>query len=329
MTKYGGYATVNTMLTRRIILFSAFLLFTAQPASAYWIWTPKSGKWVNPKTAVKSTPREQVETAVLLFEGKHYDEAGKEFRKLIKAYPKSAEAADSQYYLGKIDEATGRLYEAFKAYQLLIDKYPFSGKIQEAVERQYRIGEEFVSGRRKGMSAVFAPENPGVEIFSKVVENSNYGPLADKAQYKLGLVLKSLSRYYEAEEAFFKLIKTYPDSEWVPAAQFQIAACRSAVSQGPDYDQGATREAKERFQDFVNTHPDAVLSPEAQKNIDALKDKEACSAFNSGRFYEKQRLYQSARIYYEDVVKNYSGTAWAAKSLERLQIIERIERKKK
>ncbi len=323
MTKDSGCATVNTMFTKVFLVIFSLILLTDQSAFAYWIWTPKSGKWVNPKTAVKPTPREQAEAAIFLFEGKHYDEAGKEFRKLIKAYPKSAEAAVSQYYLGRINEAAGKPYEAFKAYQLLIDKYPFSDKIQEAIERQYGIGEEFVSGKRKGVSAVFAPENPGVEIFSKVVENSNYGPLADKAQYKLGLVLKGLSRYYEAEEAFFKLIKTYPDSEWVPAAQFQIAACRAAVSQGPDYDQGATKEAKERFMSFVNAHPDAVLSPEAQKNIDALKDKEACSAFNSGRFYEKQRIYQSARIYYEDVVKNYPGTMWAAKSLERLQILER------
>jgi len=30
------------------------------PASAYWIWTPKSGKFINPKNAVKPTPKEQL-----------------------------------------------------------------------------------------------------------------------------------------------------------------------------------------------------------------------------------------------------------------------------
>jgi len=313
-------------MSKKIFLMVFCSLLVTHTASAYWLWTPKSGKWVNPKTAVKATPKEQVETARFLFEGKHYEEARKEFGKLIKAYPKSAEAADSQYYLGRIDEETGKLYEAFQAYQRLIDKYPFSDKIQEAIERQYKIGEAFISGARKGMSTVFAPENPGVEIFSKVVENSNYGPLADKAQYKLGLVLKGLARYYEAEEAFSRLIKSYPDSEWVAAAKFQIASCRAAVSQGPDYDQGATKEAQERFQEFVNTHPEAVLSTEAQKNIASLKDKEACSNYNAGRFYERQQIYPSARIYYEDVVKNYPDTAWAAKSLERLQILERMRK---
>lgn len=302
----------------------AAIFLTAQTAYAYWIWTPKSGKWTNPKTAVKVTPSQQLESARALFEAKRYNDARREFSKLINAYPKSSEAADSQYYIGRIDEASGRAYQAFQSYQKMIDKYPFSERIQEAIEREYKIADDFMSGRnRKGKGVSLPAENPCVEIFTKVVENSNYGPLADKAQYKLGLVLKGLGRYYEAEEAFFRLIKGYPDSEWVDAAKFQIAACRAAVSRGSDYDQGATKDASDRFQEFVNLHPDAVLTAEAQKNIAVLKDKEARSNYNSGRFYERQKAFKSAEIYYNDVVANYPETVWAAKSLERLQVLER------
>jgi len=48
-----------------------------------------------------------------LFEGKNYEEAKKEFKKLIKNYPKAFEAAESQYYLALIEEAQGNLYERF------------------------------------------------------------------------------------------------------------------------------------------------------------------------------------------------------------------------
>jgi outer membrane protein assembly factor BamD len=166
-------------------------------------------------------------------------------------------------------------------------------------------------------------DNPAIEIFTKVVENSSYGPLAAAAQYKLGLVLKGLMRYYEAEEAFNKVISNYPDSEWAEAAKFQIAASRQAISRGPDYDQGATKEAKERYEEFIKEHPEIALSREAEKNIKQLNEKEAESKYGTGRFYEKQNAYQAAKIYYNDLVTNYADSIWAAKAMERLQIMEK------
>jgi outer membrane assembly lipoprotein YfiO len=166
-------------------------------------------------------------------------------------------------------------------------------------------------------------ENPAIEIFTKVIENSAYGPLAAKAQYKLGLVLKGLVRYYEAEDAFQKVVSSYPESEWASAAKFQIASCRAAISKGPDYDQGATNEAMHKFEDFVKEHPDAVLSSDAEKNIQQLKEKEAESSYNIARFYEKQKALDSAKIYYNSVVDTYPKSPWAIKSFERLRILEK------
>jgi len=264
-------------MKRRILiaLLIYFSLATGQ-AYAYWIWTPKTGKWVNPKSQVKPNPKEQFEAAKGLFDQKIYEDARREFKKLLKNYPKSLEASESQYYLALIEEAQGNLYEAYQAYQKVIDKYPFSERIQEIIELEYKIGEAFMSGeKRKAMGISLPVENPSIEIFSKVVENSSYGPLAPKAQYKLGLVLKSLVRFYEAEEAFNKVISNYPDSEWAAAAKFQIAACRAALSKGAAYDQGASEEAKEKFEEFVREHPDVALSREAQNSINQLQEKEA------------------------------------------------------
>ena len=306
-----------------IISVALFILGVSfSPAYAYWIWTPKTNKWINPRSAVKPTPKEQFEFAKSLYDAKNYEEAKREFRKLLKVYPKSQEAAESQYYLGRLEEDRANFYEAYQAYQKVIDKYPFSERIQEIIEREYKIGETFMSGeKRKALGMTLPVENPAIEIFTKVIENSTYGPLAPKAQYKLGLALKGLLRYYEAEEAFNKVISNYPDSEWAPAAKFQIAECRSSVSRSPDYDQGASHEAKQKFEEFVKEHPDAVLSQQAEQNIHQLNEKEAEANYKTALFYEKQKAYESARIYYNDIINNYPQSPWSAKSLERLQII--------
>jgi outer membrane protein assembly factor BamD (BamD/ComL family) len=311
---------------KRIIIISLIIFWglSINPAYPYWIWTPKTKKWINPKTTVRSTPKEQFDFAKSLYDIKNYEEAKREFKKLLKSYPKAFEAAESQYYLGLIEETQDNLYEAYLAYQKVIDKYPFSERIQEIIEREYKIAEAFMTGqKRKALGVTLPVENPAIEIFTKVIDNSTYGPLAPKAQYKLGLVLKGLMRYYEAEEAFNKVISNYPDSEWTEAAKFQIASCRQAVSRGPDYDQGATKEAKQKFEEFVKQHPDAVLSRDAEKNIDQLKEQEAQSDYGIGRFYEKQKADEAAKIYYNDAVNNYPNSVWAAKSLERLQIMEK------
>ncbi len=118
-----------------IIIIAVFFVLSLSPAYAYWIWTPKTGKWINPKTAVKPTPKEQFDLAKGFYDEKKHEDAKREFRKLLKAYSKSLEAAESQYYLGLIEDNLGNLYEAFLSYQKIIDKYSFSERIPQIIER--------------------------------------------------------------------------------------------------------------------------------------------------------------------------------------------------
>jgi outer membrane assembly lipoprotein YfiO len=296
---------------RQVAFILVFLLgFSAAPA---YPSKPASGEF---------------ELAKSFYNEKKYEEAKRKFMKLLKAYPESLEASEGQYYLGLINEEQGNLYEAFKAYQGVIDKYPFSERIREIIEREYKIGEKFMSGEnRKAKGRVLPDVNLAIEIFTKVIENSAYGPLAAAAQYKLGLILKSALRYYEAEGAFNKVISNYPDSEWAEVSKFQIAACQAALSRGTGYDQGAAKEAKEIFEEFSREHPDAALAREAGENVRELIEKEAESDYNTGRFYEKQKAYKSAGIYYEDIISKTPYSLWAARAIERMQVMEKKNKK--
>jgi TolA-binding protein len=310
-------------MKRTTLLFLLIFVLTCAPAQAFWIWTPKDGKWTNPRTAVKPSPKEQFDFAKALYAAKEYEDSKNEFKKILNKYPKSIEAAESQFYLAQIEYDQGNLWGAYQAFQKVIDKYPFSERIADIIEREYNIAEKFASGaKRKALGMTIPVENPAIEIFQKVVSNSPYGPLAAKAQYKLGLVYKSLSQFYEAEDAFNKVVVNYPDSEWSAASKFQIASCRASLSRGPSYDQVASKEAKDKFEEFVRANPEAELSKEAEKNIESLSEKEAESNYNTARFYEKQKNYKSAEIYYNAIVESNPKSIWAAKALERLKIME-------
>lgn len=328
MTNLYGYDRLKLMKIHRfnsqiILLFTLYFLLSTSYVHAYWIWTPKTGRWINPKWEIKPTPKQQLDYALEFYNQKNYNEASREFRKLIKKYPKSYEAAEAQFYIGLCLENQKKLYEAYQAYQRVIDIYPFSEKINDVIKKEFDIAEAFISGKERKALGVLPLENPAIEILEKVIENSPYGPLAPLAQYKLGLVLKSLARFTEAEEAFTKVISNYPQSEWSEPAKYQIAVCLASISPKPDYAQELTEEAREKFEEFVKSHSEAELSSDAERKILELKEKEAESNFKIASFYEKQKDYKASKVYYRYVIENYPESIWATKSLERLKILER------
>ncbi len=311
-------------MKRILIAVSLFFFLWAGVASAYWIWTPQTGRWLNPKYAVKANPKEQLEYAVGLMDGKNYEKARAEFEKLIRHFGRSKEAAEAQFFVGACFEKLNKPYEAFKAYDKVIKKYPFSERTAEIVEKEYLIADKlFKTQRSKLLETVAGRDYNVIEILRAVVNNAPYGKYAPIAQYKIGLFYKSVGMFPEAREEFEKVINEYPQSEWVKAAKYQIALTDTQSSLKPAYDQSSTKSAVKEFQEFVKTYPDAELSADAQKQLQELKDKEAESEFNTAKFYEKQKKFEAAKIYYKHVISDYPDSKWAALSMEKLEAPEK------
>jgi len=299
-------------------------IFVSSSAQAYWIWTPKTKKWINPKYAPKDKPEYQFDYAKTFYDIKKYKRTIVEMKRVIKYFPRSSYAAEAQYYIGLCMEALDKPYDAYLAYQKVVDKYPYSERRDSVIERQFKIGELYLEGKKehKFLGIDIALQDPAITIFDKIVVNSPYGRLADLAQYKLGLAYMKRGYFNDAKKAFEKLLEEYPDSEWADKATFQIATCSSAASLGSSYDQTNTEEAVKKFEDFIEENPDAPIVKDALKNLQELREKEAKASFETARFYETQRAYESARIYYSDILNNYANTSWASKAQARLEALE-------
>ncbi len=308
-------------------IFSAALFFIflfPNLSHAVWIWTPQTGKFINPKMAVKSTPREQLEYALAFMDGKKYPQALAELKKLVKNYPRAKEAPEAQYYTGLILEAQNKPYEAYKAYQIVIDKYPFSERAAEIVELQFKIANQLLSGKdKKGkwVQSIVGGDDRIIEIFRAVIKNAPYGKFAAESQYKIGLYLKERELFQEARDEFEKTLGDYPNTEWAKAAKFQIAMADTDRAGNIQHEQKTTSIALDEFKEFVKSHPDSELTPQAKQQIAVLRDKEAQSAYLVAQFYEKQKNYKSAAVYYQNIVSYHADTVWGAKALKRLRAI--------
>jgi outer membrane protein assembly factor BamD len=302
-----------------IILFLAGI----QSASAFWVWTPETNQWVNPKYSVKQTPEEQLTFLKSFFDKQDYKRAIEECNKLIKYYPKAREAAEAQYYIGLSQENQQLLHPAFKSYQVVIEKYPFSDRGPEIIKRQYDIGTRLMEGQggksNKLLTMVVGGDFDVIDVFRTVIKNAPYGEYAAPSQYKIGLYLHEKLLYQEARDEFEKVINDYPESEWAKAAKYQIALSDAKRSGNAQYDQAVTQTAVAEFKKFVENYPDAELSDKAEKHIKDLREKEAENNFVVAQFYEKQKNFKAAKIYYNVVVQDFKNTSLAQKALEKVQ----------
>jgi len=305
-----------------IFIIIIILLTSYRPSFAFWVWTPETNKWVNPKYAVKETPAEQLAYATEFFEAKEYDKAIAEFNKLIKHYPRSREAAEAQFHIGMALEQNGQLFQAFKNYQLVIEKYPFSERAGEIVKKEFELGNKMLEGeeyRNKFMNAIAGGDYDVVEVFRTIIKNAPYGEFAAPSQYKIGLYLQERQLYQESRDELEKVINDYPDSEWAKAAQYQVALSDAKRSAEAQYDQVVTKTAVEEFKKFVEANPDTKLSTKAQEHIHQLREKEAENNFVIAEFYEKQKNYKAAKIYYSTVLEEFANTSWASKALQKMR----------
>ncbi len=310
-------------MIKKVLIALTLLFVYSQSCCAFWIWTPETNRWTNPKYAPKESPQEQLNFAKGYYEAQDYKTALVEFKKLIKYFPDSVEAPEAQFYSGLCLEETGKLYESYGAYQKIIDKYPFSPRTDDVLKREYIVAQKLLDFKQSFAGIDFTGEEAAIEIFTKIIENSPYGHYAAASQYKIGLALKAKGYFRQATEEFQKVVDNYPQSEWEEPAKYQIAICASRSSLDAEYDQTLTKDAEDKFREFVKLHPDAELSSQAEEKISGLKDKEAESNYQIGKFYEKQKAYDSAKIYYNYVVKNFPKSSWALESLKRLQSLER------
>jgi outer membrane assembly lipoprotein YfiO len=314
------------------IFLAVFLLLTYVPeVRAFWIWNPESGKWLNPKYVVKDTPQEQFEWALGFYNSQDYEQAIKEFEQLIDNFPFSDLTAEAQYYVGLAYEATGKHYYAYLAYQKVIDEYPHSKRIEEIIEREYKIADFFYEQEKAKILGKAIPlvstKDKSLEIFQKILENAPYGEYGDSSQYRVAIYYKDNGRYPEAITEFNKLIDDYPRSELVDDARYEIGVCRDKEAVQCDYKQGAIDKAIREFEGFLRDYPQSDMADKAREKLSELKEKKAGKIFSIARFYEQQDSLDSALIYYEEIRDSFAGTSWAPKALERIIVIEKEQEK--
>lgn len=306
-------------------LLMGVVIAAAPVAEAQWVWTPQTGRWVNAKKLPKETAELQLEyTRGLMVDGE-YKKALRETQKFQEFYAGAPESDQNQYLRGEIKLAMGDYMDAAKEFQQVISGYPESDLFDEVIDKQYEIGDRFYAlGERRMQDSEWykfrlfrkKPFKQAIEVYSMVIDNQPFTAAAAEAQYKIGLCHYTRKEYQEAAFEYRRVVEDYAGSDWVDEAAYGLAMCHYNQSLPPDYDQSPSYLTINAIESFSERYPaDPRTAELAPKRVEMI-ERIATQRFQTAKFYERRRMFDSARIYYELVVDEFPGTEAAGMAAE-------------
>ncbi|MBN1445993.1 MAG: outer membrane protein assembly factor BamD [Candidatus Omnitrophica bacterium] len=294
-----------------VILF----LVTALRGFAYWEWTPKTGRWVNPKYAVQETAKEQFELAEKYRKDGAVKKAIAEHEKLLKHYAGAEYAAQSCFALGEIYQSLGDVKEAFNYYQKIVDGYPSSPLVMEAVKRQSAIAEETL--QKSSIKYLGRQEERG-KMMETVVESHPYGEDTPEKAILLGQFYVEIEEFGKAKEVFEGIATRYTNPAVIEEAKYNLI--RAEFLETPDVSKDTVQYAEvgKKIDSFLKLYPESVYRQDVISIRDSLSEREAKKYFEIAVFYERAGKKDAAKYYYKILAQDYPETEYGKTAAKKI-----------
>ncbi|MBI4408915.1 MAG: outer membrane protein assembly factor BamD [Gemmatimonadetes bacterium] len=146
-----------------------------------------------------------------------------------------------------------------------------------------------------------------------------------EARFRLADSYFGKKEYLTAATEFVRLATDYPSGAWADDARFKTCESYYRLSPKVQLDQQYTRAAIEHCESLLAYYPNSEFAPRARALVQDLTDKLAEKIFVGAEFYYRNRAFDSAILYYEEVLSQYPRSTLAPRALLRLvQVYDRI-----
>lgn len=303
------------------LLAAACLAFPERSPAPVVFKAGKGVKYQAPgEEEVSGTARELFDIAQEAEKNGRFKRAIKAYQKIVRRYPRDTLAPGAAFRTGQLQEQTDKLVRAAEAYRYVVEKYPQSPHFDEAIEAQFRIGRIFLGGRKKKVLGVPVANtlDQAVEVFAAIVRTAPYGNYTARAQFNIGLAREKQGINDAAITAFQAVVDKFPDDPVAADAQYQIGYIWYDAARAGTKDSNAVKLAKTGFQDFLFRYSRSEKVPQARENLSRLEHKQTSDSFGIAKFYDKQKNYRAAVIYYNDVIRQQPGSSEGDQAKKRI-----------
>jgi outer membrane protein assembly factor BamD len=247
--------------------------------------------------------------------------AVKAYRTLVKRHPKDALAPGAAFRSAQLQEQLHEYMAAAEAYRWLVGRYPTDLHFNEAIEGQFRIGEMYLGGKKLKLLGIplASSLDRAVEIFAAVIRTAPYGKYTARAQFDIGLAREKQGANDAAIQAYQAVVDKFPNDPVAADAQYQIGYIWFSAAREGTKDIAATENARTAFQDFLFRYPNSEKAAQTRANLQLLERKQTSSAFGIAKFYDKQKYYRAAVIYYNEVIRQQPGSTESERAQKRIE----------
>src|SRR5215470_13965172 len=242
------------------------------------------------------------------------------YKSLVKRHPKDALAPTALYRAAQLQEQTRLYTPAADSYLQLVEKYPSSAHFDDAIEGQFRVGEIYLNGKKLRVLGipVASALDRAVTIFANVVRTAPYGKYTARAQFDIGLAREKQGANDAAIQAYQAVVDKFPNEPVAVDAQYQIGYIWFTAAQLGTKDAAASANAKTAFEDFLFHYPKSEKAAQARANLEILEHKQTTNSYKDEKFYDKQKYYRAAVIYYNEVIRQQPGSQESNEAKKRI-----------
>ena len=307
---------------RAILAIVVTLLVLPEPGIGSIIFEPgKKAKYVAPgEEEMSGDAAELYRVGQEAEKGGDLKRAIRAYKSLVRRHPKDALAPTALYRAAQLQEQTRKYTPAADSYLQLVENYPSNAHFDEAIEGQFRVGEIYLNGKKLKVLGIplASALDRAVAIFANVVRTAPYGKYTARAQFDIGLAREKQGANDAAVQAYQAVVDKFPNEPIAVDAQYQIGYIWFTAAQLGTNDASAAGNAKTAFQDFLFHYPKSEKAAQARKNLDILEHKQTTNSYKVAKFYDKQKYYRAAVIYYNEVIRQQPGSAESNEAKKRI-----------
>src|SRR5881397_1908217 len=242
------------------------------------------------------------------------------YKTLVRRHPKDALAAGALYRTAELQEQLHLYVAAAGSFSQLVEKYCNSAHFDEAIEAQFRIGEIYLTGKKlRFLGIPYASSlDRAVTIFANVVRTAPYGKYTGRAQFDIGLSREKQGANDAALQAYQAVVDKFPNEPIAVDAQYQIGYIWFHAARTGTKDMAAASKAQTAFEDFIFHYPNSEKAAQARADLQLLEHKQTANSYKVAKFYDKQKYYRAAVIYYNEVIRQQPGSEESNEAKKRI-----------
>jgi len=143
-------------------------------------------------------------------------------------------------------------------------------------------------------------------------------PELAQVHYYLAECSFQLGDHVQAAADFRKVADEYPTTEYAPLALLRAGDANLRLWRRPELDPTFGETALAIYQELTGRYPDSDAAARARPHAKRLENQFAEKTYKTGMFYLRRRAFDSAIIYFKDVIATYPNARRAPDALLRL-----------